>query len=99
MKREEALEEAKKQLETFKTELAELKEKSVHLGEDAKAEFDKRSVEVEELYHDALEGYDKLKHKTEEGWQEARDFVILTNKALRHSFHYFLSHYRGKKGE
>jgi phage-related minor tail protein len=92
----EILEEGKKQLETFKAELAELKEKASHFGEEAKKEFDVRSKEVEELYQEALVGYDKLKIKTEAGWQETRDFVALTNKALKHSFNYFLSHYRKK---
>ena len=60
-------------------------------------EFAERSKEVEELYEDARKGYEKLKGKTEAGWEETRDFVLLTNKALRHSFNYFLSHYRSKK--
>ena len=95
--RDEILAEGKKQLEAFKTELAELKEKAKLYGDDAKKEFASRSKEVEELYEDARDGYEKLKEKTEAGWEEARDFVLLTNKALRHSFNYFLSHYKSKK--
>jgi dsDNA-specific endonuclease/ATPase MutS2 len=94
MKREEILEESKKQLENFKKEFDELKEKASHYSSEAKREFDERSVEVEELYRDALKGYESLKAKSEEGWHEVRDFALLTQKALRHSFNYFLSHYR-----
>lgn len=96
-KRDEVVEEGKSQLDALKAELVELKDKVAHLSDEAKKEFDERSVELEELYHDALKGYEKLKLKTEEGWHETRDFVILTNKALRHSFKYFLSHYKRKE--
>ncbi len=97
MKREEILEEGKKQLDNFKKEMEELKEKAAHYSEEAKKEFDERSVEVEELYHDAVEWHEKLGKKTEEKWEEVKEFAILTNKALRHSFNYFLSHYRKKE--
>lgn len=96
-KRNDILEEGKKQLERFQSELADLKTKAAHLSDEARKEFEVRSQEIEELYDDALQGYEKLKLKTEAGWEETRDFVILTNKALKHSFNYFLSHYRKKE--
>ena len=96
MTREEFLEESRKQLESFKEEMVELKAKSIHLSEEAKREFDTRSKELEELYHDTTAKYEDVKNKTESHWSEVRDFVLLTNKALKHSVNYFLSHYKNK---
>ena len=71
--------------------------KASHLSEEAKKQFEVGAKELEELYKDAGQKYDGLQKKGSENWQEAKEFVELTNKALRHSFHYFMSHYRKKE--
>jgi len=94
----ETIEESKKTLEGYRADIEALKTKTAHYSAEMKAEFDKRLSELEGLYGDLQSRYDAIKDKTEEKWEETRDFVILTNKALIHSYHYFVSHYK-KKGE
>lgn len=90
------IKEAKKQLAGFEKEMAELKETSAHLSEEAKKQFDVGAKELEILYKEANQKFDALSHKAEENYKEAKEFIELTNKALKHSFHYFMSHYRKK---
>ena len=97
MTKEEVLQEANKQLDAFKAEIGELRGKASHLSEEAKKQFENGASELEELYKDAGKKYDELQKKGSESWQEAKDFVELTNKALQHSFNYFMSHYRKKE--
>jgi len=96
MKKEEIVTEAKKQLAKFQEEIDEIKEASSHLSEEAKKQFDIGAKELESLYKDANEKFDTLSSKAEENYKEVKDFVELTNKALKHSFNYFMSHYRKK---
>ncbi len=96
MTKDEMIKEAKKQLASFQAELKELKEASSHLGVEAKKQFDIGARELETLYKEADKTFDGLTHKAEENYKEAKDFIELTNKALKHSFHYFMSHYRKK---
>lgn len=97
MTKDEMIKEAKKQLENFQKEMAELKVASVHLSEEAKKQFDIGAKELEKLYKEADTKYEELSHKAEENYKEAKSFMELTNKALQHSFHYFMSHYRKKE--
>lgn len=96
MKKDEMIQEAKKQLAKFEKEMADLKETTVHLSEEAKKQFDVGAKELEKLYKEADVKFDELSHKAEENYKEAKGFIELTNKALQHSFHYFMSHYRKK---
>lgn len=96
MKKDEAIEESKKQLHRFKEELAELKTTTSHLSAEAKKQFDIGAKELEKLYGEADVKFDELKSKAETSYQEAKSFIELTNKALKHSFNYFMSHYRKK---
>ncbi|MCK9491000.1 MAG: hypothetical protein M0Q24_02835 [Sulfurimonas sp.] len=96
MKKDEIVTEAKKQLVKFQKEIDEIKEASSHLSEEAKKQFDIGAKELESLYKDANEKFDTLSSKAEENYKEIKDFVELTNKALKHSFNYFMSHYRKK---
>jgi chromosome segregation ATPase len=97
-KHDEAIEESQKALEGYRADIDALKAKAVHYSAEAKAEFDKRLAEMETLYGEMQSRYGSLKDKTEETWEDAKAFALLTNKALVHSYHYFISHYR-KKGE
>jgi len=96
MTKDEMVKEAKKQLANFEKEIADLKKASSHLSEEAKKQFDIGAKELEKLYKEADVKFDELSHKAEENYKEAKDFIELTNKALKHSFHYFMSHYRKK---
>ena len=96
MNRDEMIKEAKKQFANFEKEMKELKEASAHLSAEAKKQFDVGAKELEKLYKEADEKFDELSHKAEESYKEAKAFIELTNKALQHSFHYFMSHYRKK---
>jgi hypothetical protein len=96
MTKDEMVQEAKKQLAHFEKEIHELKGATSHLSVEAKKQFDVGAKELEKLYKEANEKFDGLSHKAEENYKEAKDFIELTNKALKHSFNYFVSHYRKK---
>jgi len=96
MKKDEMIAEAKIQLAKFQKEIDEIKETSAHLSVEAKKQFDIGAKELEHLYKEADEKFDILSSKAEENYKEVKDFVELTNKALKHSFNYFMSHYRKK---
>ncbi|WP_345984763.1 hypothetical protein WCX49_09020 [Sulfurimonas sp. HSL-1656] len=96
-KEEEVIEESQKTVEGYRAEIEALKEKATHYSAEVKAEFDKRLEELEKMYAEMQERYAAFKDKTEARWDETKAFVVLTNKALAHSYHYFLSHYK-KKG-
>ena len=96
-KEDELIEEGRKTLEGYRADIEALKAKAAHYTTEAKAEFDKRLAELETLYGEMQSRYDTVKGKTEEKWGEAKAFAILTNKALVHSYHYFISHYRSKE--
>ena len=96
MTKDKMIEEAKVQLKHFQEEMAELKEASSELSVEAKKQFDVGAKELESLYHEADKKFDGLSSKAEESYKEAKEFIELTNKALKHSFNYFMSHYRNK---
>ena len=97
--KEEKLTEAQSQIDSFKKQLAELnlKEKVDGLSADAKKIYTEQRKELETLIEEIEKKYKELTSKANDSWQETKDFVELTNKALRHSFKYFMSHYRNKK--
>ena len=96
MKKDEMIKEAKKQLVKFQKEIDEIKKASSHLSEEAKKQFEIGAKELETLYKDADKKFDTISSKTEENYKEVKEFVELTNKALKHSFNYFMSHYKKK---
>ena len=94
MKKDEMIKEAKKQLAHFEKEMADLKDATSHLSEEAKKQFDVGAKELEKLYKEADVKFDELSDKAEENYKEVKGFLELTNKALKHSFNYFMSHYK-----
>lgn len=96
MTKDKMIEEAKKQMQHFQEEMAVLRETSSELSVEAKKQFDIGAKELESLYKEADKKFDGLSSKAEESYKEAKEFIELTNKALKHSFHYFMSHYRKK---
>ncbi len=98
MTKEQVLAEAQKQIDSFKKQLAELnlKEKVEGLSADAKKVYEEQRKELEALIDEAEKKFKALGAKANEGWQETKEFVELTQKALKHSFNYFMSHYKKK---
>ncbi len=96
--KEEELTKAQTQIDSFKKQLAELnlKERVDGLSADAKKIYEEQRKELEALIDEIEKKYKELKTKASENWQETKEFVELTNKALRHSFNYFMSHYKKK---
>ena len=96
--KEEELTEAQTQIDSFKKQLAELnlKERVEGLSADARKIYEEQRKELEALIDEIEKKYKELKTKATENWQETKEFVELTNKALRHSFNYFMSHYKKK---
>ena len=96
MAKDDILQESQKQLNSFKKQLEELKlkEKAETLSEDAKVIYEKQRIELEALIDETDIKFKDLSDKASEGWQETKEFVELTNKALKHSFNYFMSHYK-----
>lgn len=96
MTKESIIAEAKKQLEDFQKELETLKETTVNLSVEAKKQLDVGADELQRLYKEADTKFDALSDKAEESFKDTKEFIELTNKALKHSFNYFMSHYRKK---
>ena len=98
MTKKEVLAEAQKQMDSFKQQLDELrlKEKVDDLSADAIKAFEEQKVELETLINEVEEKFKTLGDKASGSWQETKDFVELTEKALKHSFNYFMSHYKKK---
>lgn len=98
MTKEEILAEAQKQIDSFKQQLDELnlKEKVDELSSDALKVYEEQKADLETLLNEAEEKFKNLGDKASDSWQETKDFVELTEKALKHSFNYFMSHYKEK---
>ena len=98
MTKEEILLEAQKQIDSFKQQLEELKlrEKVDELSGDALKVYEEQKKELETLIDEVEVKFKTLGDKASGSWQETKDFVELTEKALKHSFNYFMSHYKKK---
>ncbi len=98
MTKEQVLAEAQKQIDSFKAQLAELKlkEKVNGLSVDAKKVYEEQKKELEALIDEAEKKFKTLGAKASDSWQDTKEFVELTQKALKHSFNYFMSHYKKK---
>ena len=96
MTKEQVLAEAQKQIESFKKQIEELnlKEKVDGLGTDAKKLYEDQRKDLVAMLDEAEKQFSSVGDKASESWQDTKDFVELTNKALKHSFNYFMSHYK-----
>ena len=96
MTKEQVLAEAQKQIDSFKKQIEEinLKEKVDDLSADAKKLYEEQRQDLVAMLDEAEKKFSSLGDKASESWQETKDFVELTNKALKHSFNYFMSHYK-----
>jgi archaellum component FlaC len=94
--KEEKLSEVQSQIDSIKKQLAELnlKSKVEGLSADAKKIYTEQRKELEGLIEEIEKKVKGLATKANDGWQDTKDFVELTNKALKHSFNYFMSHYK-----
>ncbi len=96
MDRKSLIEEAKKQLNEFNSQLDDLEIKMKDFSGEAKKVYDEQAGELRKLIGEAEKNFDKAKNASEETWGEVKDFVEFTGKALRSSFNYFISHYKKK---
>ena len=96
MTKEQILEEAQKQIASFQKQIEELnlKEKVDGLGTDAKKLYEEQRKDLVSMLDEAEKQFVSLGEKANEGWQESKEFVMLTQKAIKHSFNYFMSHYK-----
>ena len=96
MTKEQVLAEAKKQIDSFKAQIDELdvKGKVEELGTDAKKLFEEHRKDLVEMLDEAEKSFGTLGDKANDSWKETKGFVELTQKALKHSFNYFMSHYK-----
>ena len=94
--KEEQLSKVQSQIDSFKKQLAELnlKAKVEGLSTDAKKVYTEQRKELEALIDEIEKKIKGLATKANDSWQDTKDFVELTNKALKHSFNYFMSHYK-----
>jgi hypothetical protein len=96
MNRQNLINEAKKQLEEFNSQLDDLEVKMKEISGEAKKIYDDQAKELRKLIGEAGKNFDKAKNVSEETWGEVKGFVEFTGKALKNSFNYFLSHYKKK---
>ncbi len=96
MTKEQVLAEAQKQIDSFKKQLEELnlKNRVEGLSTDAKKIYEEQRKDLTALIDETEKKYKELATKANDSWNDTRDFVELTNKALKHSFNYFMSHYK-----
>ena len=96
MTKEQIIEEAQKQIASFQKQIDELniKEKVDGLSTDAKKLYEEQRKDLVAMLDEAEKQFSSLGDKASESWQESVAFVELTNKALKHSFNYFMSHYK-----
>ena len=96
MDRKSLIEEAKKQLNEFNSQLDDLEIKMKDFSGEAKKVYDEQAGELRKLIGEAEKNFDKAKNASEETWGEVKDFVEFTGKTLRSSFNYFISQYKKK---
>ena len=96
MTKEQILEEAQKQIASFQKQIEELnlKEKVDGLSTDAKKLYEEQRKDLVAMLDEAEKKFSSIGDKASESWQDTKDFVELTQKALKHSFNYFMSHYK-----
>ncbi len=96
MTKEQVLAEAQKQIESFKKQIDEinLKDKVDGLSADAKKLYEEQREDLVDMLNEAEKHIASVGDKASESWQDTKDFVELTQKAIKHSFNYFMSHYK-----
>ena len=96
MTKEQILEEAQKQIASFQKQIDELnlKAKVDGLSTDAKKLYEEQRKDLVLMLDEAEKQFSSIGDKASESWTDTKDFVALTQKALKHSFNYFMSHYK-----
>lgn len=92
------MEKLKKELDALSEEVKKLEVKMNELGEEAKVTYKKQIDELQTLYQSAETKFEQAKDVAGDKWDDVKENVELTRKALKNSYNYFLSHYR-KKGQ
>ena len=96
--KEALMEKIKKELDTLSDEVKKLESKMNELGEEAKVTYKKQIDELQNLYQTAETKFELAKDVAEDKWDDVKENVEVTRKALKNSYNYFLSHYK-KKGK
>ena len=89
-------EKMKEELNNISDEIKKLESKLDDLSEDAKVTYQKQITEMKDLYSKAEVKFEQAKDITGDKWEEVKDNVEVTRKALKNSYNYFLSHYKQK---
>ena len=92
----EVYEKAKKQVDEFNSQLDDVEAKMKDLTGEAKKIYEEQSVELRKMLKDAQKNIESAKNSSEETWEEIKEHIDLTRKALKNSFNYFISHYKKK---
>ncbi|MCG8506282.1 MAG: hypothetical protein MI755_16885 [Sphingomonadales bacterium] len=84
----------KGQLDELAEELDKLEAQSRKYDAKMKAEYDKRAEEFKELLDEGKSNFEAFREMSERELDQVKDNLEFTAKALRNSFHYFMSHYK-----
>ena len=96
MDKQAIIDKLKGELDNISEEMKKLEVKLNDLGEEAKVTYKKQIEDMQKLYNNAEEKFEQAKNITEDKWDEVKDNIDLTRKALKNSYSYFMSHYKKK---
>ena len=96
MDRKEIIEKIKAELDNVSDEIKKLETKMGELSEEAKITYKKQIDDLQKMYKNADEKFENAKDVAEDKWEDVRENIQVTRKALKNSYNYFLSHYKKK---
>jgi len=96
MEKNEIIAKLKAELDNVSAEIKKLEKKMGELGEEAKVTYKKEIDDLQKLYKGAEDKFEQAKDVAEDKWDDVRENLELTRKALKNSYNYFLSHYKKK---
>ena len=96
MDKQAIIDKLKGELDNISEEMKKLEVKLNDLGEEAKVTYKKQIDDMQKHYKNAEEKFEQAKDVSEDKWEEVKDNIDLTRKALKNSYSYFLSHYKKK---
>jgi DNA repair exonuclease SbcCD ATPase subunit len=95
-KKKEYIERKESELEGWKAELQDLKNKAQDTSGELKAKLDNQMVELHRLSEEGANRLKSLVHASEDAWDHFREDVDHTWSAFRHSVNYFKSHFKDR---
>ncbi len=85
------------ELNQWKGELDELKDKAKDTTGDLEAKLDNQMVELQRLREEGASRLKRVVEASEDAWEDFKDDAEHTWKAFRHSVNYFKSHFRERE--